>query len=201
MIRFFVRHPTAANLVMIGFILVGLAFAGTIKRRDLSRNTVQVGGSAGAFSGGLGAGRGRRHLPAHRERGGRHRQPRGDPLRGPGRAGGGHPGDARGRRPRPLPRRRQEPGRRHPGLSRRGRAAGGAATGAEGHGCEHCRGRAVAAGRTEGLRGTRQGRPAGDSGGGPGPAPGFLPASDPHRGPGLHHAPVRAQRGRPGPMP
>ncbi len=32
MIRFFVRHPTAANLVMIGFILVGLAFAGTIKR-------------------------------------------------------------------------------------------------------------------------------------------------------------------------
>lgn len=45
MIRFFAGHPTAANLLMIGFIVLGLAFAGTVKREtfpDIPSDTVEV---------------------------------------------------------------------------------------------------------------------------------------------------------------
>ena len=45
MIRFFAGHPTAANLIMIGFILLGLFFAGTVKREtfpDIPANAVEV---------------------------------------------------------------------------------------------------------------------------------------------------------------
>ena len=45
MIRFFAGHPTAANLLMIGFILLGLVFAGTVKREtfpDLPSDSVEV---------------------------------------------------------------------------------------------------------------------------------------------------------------
>ena len=45
MVRFFAGHPTAANLLMIGFILLGLVFAGTVKREtlpDIPADSVEV---------------------------------------------------------------------------------------------------------------------------------------------------------------
>ena len=45
MIRFFAGHPTAANLLMIGFILLGLVFSGTVKREtfpDIPSDSVEV---------------------------------------------------------------------------------------------------------------------------------------------------------------
>lgn len=45
MIRFFAGHPTAANLLMISFLLLGLAFAGTVKREtfpDIPADSVEV---------------------------------------------------------------------------------------------------------------------------------------------------------------
>ncbi len=45
MIRFFAGHPTAANLLMISFLLVGLVFAGTVKREtfpDIPSDSVEV---------------------------------------------------------------------------------------------------------------------------------------------------------------
>ncbi len=45
MIGFFAGHPTAANILMIGFILLGLVFAGTVKREtfpDIPSDSVQV---------------------------------------------------------------------------------------------------------------------------------------------------------------
>ena len=45
MIRFFAGHPTAANLLMIAFILLGLVFAGTVKREtfpDIPSDAVEV---------------------------------------------------------------------------------------------------------------------------------------------------------------
>ena len=45
MIRFFADHPTAANLLMVGFLVVGLAFAPSVKREtfpDIPARSVQV---------------------------------------------------------------------------------------------------------------------------------------------------------------
>ena len=45
MIRFFADHPTAANLLMIGFLVVGLTFAPTVKREtfpDIPARSVEV---------------------------------------------------------------------------------------------------------------------------------------------------------------
>ena len=61
MIRFFAGHPTAANLIMIGFILLGLVFSGTVKREtfpDIPSDTVEVqvpwpGASAGDVEQGI----------------------------------------------------------------------------------------------------------------------------------------------------
>ena len=45
MIRYFAEHPTAANLVMVAFLLVGIAFAPTVKREtfpDIPARSVEV---------------------------------------------------------------------------------------------------------------------------------------------------------------
>ena len=45
MIGFFAGHPTAANLLMLAFLIVGLAFAGTVKREtfpDIPADSVEV---------------------------------------------------------------------------------------------------------------------------------------------------------------
>ena len=45
MIRFFADHPTAANLLMVGFLMVGLAFAPSVKREtfpDIPARSVEV---------------------------------------------------------------------------------------------------------------------------------------------------------------
>ena len=45
MIRFFAEHPTAANLLMVGFLMVGLAFAPSVKREtfpDIPARSVEV---------------------------------------------------------------------------------------------------------------------------------------------------------------
>ena len=45
MLRFFADHPTAANLMMVAFIVVGLAFAPTVKREtfpDIPARSVEV---------------------------------------------------------------------------------------------------------------------------------------------------------------
>ena len=45
MIGFFAGHPTAANLLMLAFLMVGFAFAGTVKREtfpDIPADSVEV---------------------------------------------------------------------------------------------------------------------------------------------------------------
>ena len=45
MIRYFADHPTAANLVMVAFLVVGLAFAPSVKREtfpDIPARSVEV---------------------------------------------------------------------------------------------------------------------------------------------------------------
>ncbi len=45
MIGFFAGHPTAANLLMLAFLMVGLAFAGTVKREtfpDIPADSIEV---------------------------------------------------------------------------------------------------------------------------------------------------------------
>ena len=45
MIGFFAGHPTAANLLMLAFLMVGLAFTGTVKREtfpDIPADSVEV---------------------------------------------------------------------------------------------------------------------------------------------------------------